>query len=149
MRCFWTGLAVLVGASCLCVGENLLRAEGDRAKADDRLLLEPSGQRAEDFVPVEDGRARASDSLPAEQGRPQAGDLLLVEDGRAKAELVIAERPPRMVRMAAHEFRATIEKISGARLPAGCGQCLLSDQAASKSVSRSAAVSTGNSAKSP
>ncbi len=72
---------------------------------------------ADDLLLAENGRARASDSLPAEQGRPQAGDLLLVEDGRAKAEIVIAERPPRMVRMAAHEFRETIEKISGARLP--------------------------------
>jgi len=46
-----------------------------------------------------------------------ADDLLLVEEGRPRAEIVIAEQPARMARMAAHEFRETIEKISGARLP--------------------------------
>jgi hypothetical protein len=47
----------------------------------------------------------------------RADDLLLVEDGRPRAEIVVAEQPARMARMAAHEFRETIEKISGARLP--------------------------------
>ncbi|HPZ83807.1 MAG TPA: hypothetical protein PL064_10245, partial [Thermogutta sp.] len=44
-------------------------------------------------------------------------DLVLVENGRPRAEIIIAERPDRMARMAAHELRETIEKISGARLP--------------------------------
>lgn len=47
----------------------------------------------------------------------RADDLLLVEDGRPRAEIVIAENPARMARMAAHELRETLEKISGARLP--------------------------------
>ena len=47
----------------------------------------------------------------------RADELLLVQDGRPRAEVVIAENPQRMARMAAHEFRETIEKISGARLP--------------------------------
>lgn len=41
----------------------------------------------------------------------------LVQDGQPKAEIVIAESPSRMQRLAAHEFRQQIEKISGARLP--------------------------------
>jgi hypothetical protein len=42
---------------------------------------------------------------------------LLVENGQPRAEIVIAEKPTRMQRVAAHEFRQQIEKISGARLP--------------------------------
>lgn len=41
----------------------------------------------------------------------------LVENGQPRAEIVIAEKPTRMQRVAAHEFRQQIEKISGARLP--------------------------------
>jgi Domain of unknown function (DUF4838) len=46
-----------------------------------------------------------------------AADNFLVENGQARAEIVIAENPTRMQRVAAEEFRADIEKISGARLP--------------------------------
>lgn len=46
-----------------------------------------------------------------------ADDLVLVSDGRPQAEIVISEKPPRMVRMAAHELREALEKMSGARLP--------------------------------
>jgi len=42
---------------------------------------------------------------------------LLVEDGQPRAEIVISDKPTRMARVAAHEFRQQIEKISGARLP--------------------------------
>lgn len=41
----------------------------------------------------------------------------LVENGQPRAEIVISDNPTRMVRVAAHEFRQQIEKISGARLP--------------------------------
>lgn len=41
----------------------------------------------------------------------------LVENGEPRAEIVIAEKPTRMQRVAAHEFRQQIEKISGAKLP--------------------------------
>jgi len=41
----------------------------------------------------------------------------LVQDGQPRAEIVISETPTRMQRVAAHEFRQQIEKISGARLP--------------------------------
>lgn len=41
----------------------------------------------------------------------------LVENGQTRAEIVIAEKPTRMQRVAAHEFRQQIEKISGAHLP--------------------------------
>ena len=41
----------------------------------------------------------------------------LVENGQPRAEIVIAENPTRMQRVAAQEFRTNIEKISGARLP--------------------------------
>ena len=46
-----------------------------------------------------------------------AADTLIVEDGKPRAEIVISETPTRMQRVAAHEFRMQIEKISGARLP--------------------------------
>ena len=46
-----------------------------------------------------------------------AADAVLVEDGQPRAEIIIAENPTRMQRVAAQEFRANIEKISGARLP--------------------------------
>jgi len=42
---------------------------------------------------------------------------LLVENGLPRAEIVISGSPARMQRVAAHEFRMQIEKISGARLP--------------------------------
>lgn len=42
---------------------------------------------------------------------------LLVENGLPRAEIVISSSPARMQRVAAHEFRMQIEKISGARLP--------------------------------
>ena len=41
----------------------------------------------------------------------------LVENGQPRAEIVIAEKPTRTQRIAAHEFRQQIEKISGAKLP--------------------------------
>jgi hypothetical protein len=41
----------------------------------------------------------------------------LVENGQPRAEIVIADKPTRMQRVAAHEFRQQIEKISGAKLP--------------------------------
>ncbi len=46
-----------------------------------------------------------------------AAERFLVEDGTPKAVIVISETPTRMQRVAAHEFRMQIEKISGARLP--------------------------------
>lgn len=46
-----------------------------------------------------------------------AADAFLVEDGQPRAEIVISENPTRMQRIAASEFRADIEKITGARLP--------------------------------
>jgi hypothetical protein len=41
----------------------------------------------------------------------------LVENGQPRAEIIISDKPARMTRVAAHEFRQQIEKISGARLP--------------------------------
>lgn len=46
-----------------------------------------------------------------------AADAYIVEDGKPRAEIVISDTPSRMQRVAAHEFRMQIEKISGARLP--------------------------------
>lgn len=46
-----------------------------------------------------------------------AADAFIVEDGEPRAEIVISEAPSRMQRVAAHEFRMQIEKMSGARLP--------------------------------
>ena len=47
----------------------------------------------------------------------RAADLHLVEDGKPGAEIIISVNPTRMQRVAAHEFRSNIEKITGARLP--------------------------------
>lgn len=41
----------------------------------------------------------------------------LVENGQPRAEIIISDRPTRTQRVAAHEFRQHIEKISGAKLP--------------------------------
>ena len=41
----------------------------------------------------------------------------LVENGQPRAEIIISDKPTRMQRVAAHEFRQQIEKISGAKLP--------------------------------
>jgi len=46
-----------------------------------------------------------------------AADAVLVQDGQPRAEIILAENPTRMQRVAAQEFRRNIEKISGARLP--------------------------------
>ena len=40
----------------------------------------------------------------------------LVDDGNPCADIVIADKPPRMVKLAAEELQAYIEKISGAKL---------------------------------
>jgi hypothetical protein len=42
---------------------------------------------------------------------------LLVENGQPRAEIIISDKPTRTQRVAAHEFRQQIEKISGAKLP--------------------------------
>ncbi len=46
-----------------------------------------------------------------------AAGILIVVDGRARGEIVVAEEPARMTRLAAEELQTFIEKISGARLP--------------------------------
>ena len=54
------------------------------------------------------------------------GATFLVKEGQPQAEIVIAEQPPRMVRLAASELQTYIQKISGGKLPivtaptAGC-----------------------------
>ncbi len=44
-------------------------------------------------------------------------DLRLTETSQPRAEIVLAEKPPRMVSLAALELRHFVEKMSGARLP--------------------------------
>lgn len=46
---------------------------------------------------------------------PASGPLL-IQDGQARAEIVTAEHPARMAKLAAKELQAYVEKISGARL---------------------------------
>jgi len=41
----------------------------------------------------------------------------IVQDGKPRAEIIIAEKPPRTVKLAAQELRTHVEKISGAKLP--------------------------------
>ncbi len=44
------------------------------------------------------------------------GEAYLVKDGQAQADIVIAEKPPRGVKLAAGELQTYLEKISGAKL---------------------------------
>src|SRR6056297_2730210 len=46
----------------------------------------------------------------------RAAESFLVEDGCPRAEIVIAEKPPRTTRLAARELQTYVEKISGAKL---------------------------------
>lgn len=48
---------------------------------------------------------------------PCLAQPFLVESGLPHAEIIISDKPTRMQRVAAHEFRQQIEKISGAKLP--------------------------------
>lgn len=48
---------------------------------------------------------------------PASGESFLVKDGRPLAEVVVAEKPPRMAKLAGEEFQAYVEKITGAKLP--------------------------------
>ncbi len=48
--------------------------------------------------------------------KPAFGETFLVKEGQPLANIVIAEKPPRMVKLAAKELQAYIEKISGAKL---------------------------------
>jgi len=45
------------------------------------------------------------------------GQSFIVKDARPRAEIVIAEKPPRMVGLAAKELRLFVKKITGAELP--------------------------------
>ena len=47
----------------------------------------------------------------------RAEEMLLVEKGVPRAEIVVAEKRPRMVTLAALELRQVVQKMSGARLP--------------------------------
>lgn len=46
-----------------------------------------------------------------------AADAFLIENGQPRAEIVIAEKPQRSVRIAAQDLQTYLEKISGAKLP--------------------------------
>jgi hypothetical protein len=46
-----------------------------------------------------------------------AADAFILENGLPRAEIVIAEKPERTVRLAAAELREYVEKMTGARLP--------------------------------
>lgn len=47
----------------------------------------------------------------------RAAEPFLVENGRPKAEIVIAEKPQRSARLAAHDLQTYVKKITGAHLP--------------------------------
>lgn len=48
---------------------------------------------------------------------PLQADTFFVENGQALAEIVIAEKPARMTKLAAKELQSTLAKMSGATLP--------------------------------
>ncbi|NLF72692.1 MAG: tetratricopeptide repeat protein [Candidatus Anammoximicrobium sp.] len=48
---------------------------------------------------------------------PLAAETFLVENGRPRSVIVVAESPPRTVRLAAQELQNYVEKITGAHLP--------------------------------
>ena len=45
-----------------------------------------------------------------------AADTFLIKDGQARAEIIVAERPARMTKLAAKELQTYVEKISGVKL---------------------------------
>lgn len=45
-----------------------------------------------------------------------AADAFLVQNGQSQAQIVLAEKPARMARLAAKELQTYVEKISGAKL---------------------------------
>ena len=55
--------------------------------------------------------------LFAPVGISNAADSFIIENGQPRAEIIIAEKPERTVRLAAQELQDYLEKISGARLP--------------------------------
>ena len=48
--------------------------------------------------------------------RSARGEAFLVKDGQRRAEIIIAEEPPRTTRLAAQELQTYVRKISGAQL---------------------------------
>jgi len=44
-------------------------------------------------------------------------DTFIVQEGKPRAEIIVAEEPPRTVQLAARELQRYVEKISGAKLP--------------------------------
>ena len=48
---------------------------------------------------------------------PLAAETLLVDNGQPRAAIVVAQSPPRTVRLAAQELQNYVEKITGAHLP--------------------------------
>ena len=52
----------------------------------------------------------------ASSSRAAAADTFIVQDGQPRAEIVVAERPARMAKLAARELQTYVEKISGAKL---------------------------------
>ena len=55
--------------------------------------------------------------LFAQAAELRAADAFLVENGQPRAEIVIAQKPQRSVRVAAQDLQTYLEKISGAKLP--------------------------------
>jgi hypothetical protein len=47
----------------------------------------------------------------------RAAEAFLVENGQPRAEIIVAEKPQRTARLAAHELQTYLRKISGAQLP--------------------------------
>ncbi len=47
----------------------------------------------------------------------RAADSFVIENGQPRAEIVIAEQPARMTKLAAKELQGTLAKMSGATLP--------------------------------
>ena len=50
-------------------------------------------------------------------GRSAMAEPMLVHNGQPRADIIISEQPPRMVKLAASELQTYLEKISGAKLP--------------------------------
>jgi len=50
-----------------------------------------------------------------------AADTLLIENGQALAEIIVAEKPARMTKLAAKELQSYLEKISGAKVEVRTG----------------------------
>jgi hypothetical protein len=82
-----------------------------------KLLLDEFGRASQATILDFLNNVRYDQTFPSDFCHHSPGATYLVENGWARAEIVIAEKPLRSVRLAAQELQDRLRKISGAHLP--------------------------------